>query len=216
MKLQTVALAAATVVLCAQSARAAEFEIAPLNADTAEPVDSSKKEDNRPRVGVYGAAGLPSPLSVGALIMIDRRFLLGGEYGFLPVSQVAGVDVTYRSFAGDARWFPFRGGPFFIGVRAGRQHFAGSKTVTVSGYGSATAPPAADSWFINPRLGLFKMWDSGFFLGADIGVKVPIGHSSTEQTPYGVAMPETVTAIRDTLSAKVIPTFTMLQLGFAL
>lgn len=216
MQLHTAALAAATAVLCAGVAGAAEYEVAPLATDTVEVSESPKTRDNRPRVGVYGAAGFPSPLSLGALVMIDRRFLLGGEYGFLPVSQIAGVDVTYRSFAADARWFPFRGGPLFLGVRAGRQHLSGSKTVTVSGYGSATGTTTADSWFLNPRIGLFKMWDSGFFIGADVGLKVPIGHSHTEQVPYGLPMPEAITTIRDTMSAKVIPTITLLQLGIAL
>jgi hypothetical protein len=222
MKLQAVAFVAATVIICAQSARASEYEVAPLTpvasppADTVESKEPTTQTNNgRPRIGVYGAAGFPSPLSVGALMMIDQRVLLGAEYGFLPVSQIAGIDVTYRSFAADARLFPFRGGPFFIGLRAGRQHLSGSKTVTVRGYGSATGSTTADSWFLNPRLGLFKMWDSGIFVGADVGLKIPISHTFTENVPYGLPLPSEVTTVRDTMSAKVIPTVTLLQLGIA-
>ncbi|MBI2395836.1 MAG: hypothetical protein HYV09_40100 [Deltaproteobacteria bacterium] len=212
MKLQTVALAAATIVTFASSSHAAET---PSNVDEAPTVAPSSQKTSRPRVGLFGAAGFPSPVSVGALVTIDQRFLFGVEYGFLPIAQIAGVDVTYRSWSADARWFPFRGGPFFVGVRAGRQHLAGSKTVTVSGWGSATGSTTADSWYVNPRLGLFRMWDSGFFVGADVGLKLPLGHSYAESVPYGQAMPEGVTAVRDTMSAKVIPTVTLAQLGFA-
>lgn len=212
MKLQSVALAAATIVVTAPSL-AAEHGVSHVDeAPTAAP---SGQKPSRPRIGLYGSAGFPSPISVGALVAIDQRFLLGAEYGFLPVSQLAGFDVVHRSWSADARWFPFRGGPFFVGVRAGRQHLAASKTVTVSGWGSATGSTTADSWYVNPRLGLFRMWDSGFFVGADVGLKVPLGHSSTESVPYGQPMPEEVTKVRDTLSARVIPTITLAQLGFA-
>ena len=212
---QTVALVAATVVVCAGSAVAAEYERAPLTTDTGEHQEPAPPSTStRPRIGVYGAAGFPSPLSVGALISIDRRFVLGAEYGFLPVSQIAGVDLTYRSISADARWFPFQGGPLFLGLRAGRQHLSGSKTVSAYGY-TATGSTTADAWFLNPRIGLFKMWDSGIFVGADVGLKVPLGHTFTESVPYGQPMPDEIVTIRETMSAKVIPTITLLQLGLA-
>jgi len=218
MKLQSVALAAATVVVCARGARASEYEVAPLTvaADKVEKNEAAKgKQENPIRVGAYAAAGFPSPLSVGAMIMIDRRVSLGAEYGFLPVSQVMGLDVTYRSISADARWFPFREAPLFLGLRAGRQSFTASKTVTVSGYGSYTGSTASESWYLNPRIGLFRMWDSGIFVGADVGLKIPIAHSETSEMPYGHPLPETIASVRDFLATKTIPTVTLLQLGVA-
>lgn len=59
------------------------------------------------------------------------------------------------------------------------------------------------------------MWDSGIFVGADVGLKIPIAHSESSQMPYGQPLPETNVGVRDFFATKTTPTVTLLQLGVA-
>lgn len=62
-------------------------------------------------------AGAPRPLSVGALVMMERMVALGLEYSALPSVNVSNVQLSVWSVAGSVRVFPC-GGAFFIGARA--------------------------------------------------------------------------------------------------
>lgn len=170
------------------------------------------KKSDPVHVGAYAAAGFPSPLSIGAMLWFEKTLSVGAEYGFYPGSKIGSIDVTYRSFAGDMRFFPLQS-PFFFGVRVGRQHVAGSTTISVPPYGAGTATTEADTWYVNPRVGFLWTTSFGLTVGMDAGLRIPTSHTSRNNLPNGVEMPAAVTNVTDVLAAKTIPTVTLLQLG---
>src|SRR4051812_23739176 len=53
------------------------------------------------RLGALAGVGFPRPLTIEALIGLERALALGLEYGFMPPSTIGGVDMTLSSVAAD-------------------------------------------------------------------------------------------------------------------
>src|SRR4029077_209389 len=141
--------------------------------------NAPKRESVRPlRIGAIGGGGFPRPLAIEGMVLLRDAVALGAEYGVLPNLTVDGVHTSLWSLAGDVRYFPFHG-PFFVGVRAGRQHIGVDTTVTVAPYGSSSESLSIDSWFVNPRLGLLWTSGAGLALGMEAGFQVPVATDST-------------------------------------
>jgi hypothetical protein len=69
--------------------------------------------------------------------------------------------------------------------------------------------------FLNPRLGF--LWNIGpMALGLDAGVQLPIGVTTAENLPAGIAAPQTALDIRHTLAEQALPTVDLLRLGLVL
>jgi hypothetical protein len=165
------------------------------------------------RVGVIAGLGFPRPLAVEAIGEVSEVVALGVEYGALPKITVAGVDADLWSLAGDVRVFPFRG-PFFLGLRAGRQHVGATTSVAIMSFGSATEVLGLDSWFLNPRVGFLWTTREGLTLGVEAGVQFPLSPSVSSTLPLSLypAAQRTV----DALGSSVIPTVDLLRIGLLL
>src|SRR5438128_2668827 len=87
----------------------------PARIATPEADNGRSTSDDHVRVGALGGVGFPRPLMIEGVIGIERALAVGVEYGFMPQSSIADVDMTLWSLAGTARVFPFRG-PFFLGL----------------------------------------------------------------------------------------------------
>jgi hypothetical protein len=159
------------------------------------------------RVGVIGGLGFPRPLAVEVVA-------LGVEYGALPSVTVSGVDATLWSLAGDVRVFPFHGSPFFLGLRAGRQHVSATTTVSLMSFGSATEVLDLDSWFLNPRVGFLWTMQGGFTLGVEAGVQIPLSPSVSSTLPLSLYPSAQRTA--DAFGSSVIPTVDLVRIGLLL
>lgn len=200
-----------SLLVCATS-----LTVLALAAGTAHAEKADGGDRERPvAVGVLGGVGFPRPLSVEGVVRIDRRVLLGAEYGFLPPSQLGGVEASLWSAAGDARLFPFRGA-FFVGVRGGRQHVRAATAITVPTVGESTEAIEVGSWFVNPRLGFLWTWRSGFALGVDAGVHVPVSSSTSTTLPPEAQGDPRVTFASRALGKTVLPTLDLLRVGLVL
>jgi hypothetical protein len=188
------------------------------------PKEGEKSEPTKPAkaaplgFGVLGGVGFPRPLSVEGLIKIDGMVLLGAEYSALPDSTFATVHVSLWAVAADARFFPGRG-PFFVGLRAGRQHFTAGGSLTISGVGSYSGSysgsESADTTFLNPQLGF--LWSLGpLAFGIDAGVQIPLSTSTSVSMPGGVPMPQAVLDVSRIVGSDVLPTIDLLRLGIVL
>lgn len=176
--------------------------------------ESTAEQNAEPKVrlGVMGSVGFPRPIGVEALMRVDRVLALGVEYSVLPTTSVSGVSVNAHAIAADARFFP-AGGPFFVGLRAGRQHIGADASLTVMSQtysGSITH----DSTFLNPRVGFLWTWRSGLSIGLDAGLQIPLGANDTTNVPNGVTVPSGVDTALNLLGRKTVPTVSLLQLGF--
>jgi hypothetical protein len=193
--------------------------LAPIPAAEAAIKDQAPKEGEeaeRPvHFGAIAGVGFPRPLAIEGAITVKRYFLVGGEYSMLPKISVSGVDTMMWALAADARVFPF-GGAFFIGVRGGRQHATARATATVANLGSLTESIDVDTWFVNPRIGFAWTWSSGFTLGVDVGVQIPVKSQVTTSLPDAAMADSRVTTTTDLLGKKVLPTVDLLRVGFLL
>ena len=180
----------------------------PSRAEEAPRPDAVKKwsRTDHVRVGALAAVGFPSPLGAEALVAIERYVAVGAAYGFSPDVGISGVTVSLWSAAGDVRAFPFRN-PFFLGLRLGYQHLG----ATDAAYAQSMN---VDTWFANPRVGALWTFKSGFSIGFDAGVELPMT-SSVSGSSQAMAIPA-LTSAAATLGKTVLPTIDLLQMGFLL
>lgn len=177
--------------------------------------DETSHEPEHVRIGALASAGFPRPLSLEAMVKLERVLAFGAEYGVLPAVSIGGVTTTASAFAADLRIFPFRNA-FFLGARAGHQHLGASTIIAVPSYGSLAESIDVDAWFVNPRIGFLWTWRSGVSVGVDAGVQLPVSATTSSTIPPGV---QGVGAIVDTTNALgrgVLPTVNLLSVGLLL
>jgi hypothetical protein len=211
MKFVAVALLVACV-LCALPPDACATEDAPAPSATGKSEREANANSSAVHVGVLGGIGFPRPLTVEALVDIDRILAIGGEYGFLPKTTISSVELGCWAASADARLFPFRSG-FFIGVRGGYQHLDASATVTV-GSQSRSGSIAMETLFVNPRIGFLWMGRPGLAIGFEVGVQIPVSTSVSTALPAEVAALDTnIKSTAETLGRTPLPTIDLLRLG---
>lgn len=170
------------------------------------------------RVGPLVGLSYPRPLALGGMIKIRRVVAIGAEYGFLPRATLGSTSVAFQGIAADLRVFPFKNA-FFVGVRGGRQWLDASTTLSAAQLGAVTETAAASTWFVNPRIGVLKTWDSGITVGVDAGVQVPIAPTYERSGPAAAAglstgMDEAMLTVAKALGNQTIPTIDLLRVGF--
>ncbi len=192
----------------------------------ASPADAPRDEPERPaqaqgplgpfRVGALGGVSLPRPLSVEGLVTYGDRVGVGLEYGVLPAITVSGVHATLDAVTVDLRAFPLGlRKALFVSLGVGHQRFDATTTVALPmGLGSLPEEVTADTWFVQPRVGFLWRWESGLSLGIDGGVQVPVASSFTSTVPSQLAVSRTVTDWSHVIGKDVLPTLTLLQLGY--
>lgn len=178
-----------------------------------EPREKRSRTDHF-RIGVLGGLGFPRPLAIEGMVKIEKTLGLGLEYSALPTLSVSGVDTSFHALAADARIFPFQG-PFFIGVRAGRQHLAGTGTVSANGL-SAQGSMSVDTTFVNPRIGFLWTFEPGISVGIDAGAQIPVSSNVSSSLPEGTVVSDEALRIARTFGTSVIPTVDLIRVGFLL
>lgn len=167
------------------------------------------------RLGVVGGIGFPRPLMLEGLLKIERVVGLGIEYSLLPKLGLGGVETTFWALAADLRVFPFQNG-FFVGLRGGYQRIAATTTIGIAGLGSFTESATGESVFLNPRIGFLWTWKSGFTIGIDAGVQLPVSASVTSTIPSGLVaeLDSGIQKVANTLGHEPTPTVDLLRVGF--
>jgi hypothetical protein len=177
-----------------------------------QPVSLPPPPGDKPvRIGVLGGIGFPDPFSLEALVKVRGLVSVGAEGGFLPSVTLPSVSVSMWSVSADLRVYPFHRA-FFLGLRGGYQHLAASTTVVVPPYGSANEALTMNSGYLNPRLGFLWTLHSGFTVGIDAGVQVPVVRSFSTTLPEQVAILVRDNTLVKTLNG-VLPTADLLRLG---
>jgi hypothetical protein len=179
------------------------------------------KRTDHVRFGALVSAGFPRPLAIEGIVKIERLVALGLEYSTLPGATMSDVHFGASALAGSARVFPLRG-PFFLGLRAGRQHV--SADAAVSGYGyTIPITLAVDTIFLNPQVGFLWTWDPGVTIGIDAGLQIPLS-SEVSSTLASSSMPSavqqavspiqrTMENVAGALGQTVLPTIDLVKVG---
>jgi hypothetical protein len=220
MMLGAAALAGAVSVLSlplSAHAEAAEDKSSSPSSSADQPSRERPNDDRDPlRLGAVAGIGFPHPLAVEGLVKIDRVLALGVEYSFMPTATFGRVESSAWALAADARVFPFRNG-FFLGVRGGRQVLTAQTTITVGGLGSFPESARAEAWFVNPRVGFLWTWRSGFTVGIDAGVQLPLHATLTTTLPSQLAgspIDQMIASVTNAFGNGVTPTVDLLRVGF--
>ena len=173
------------------------------------------------QVGALVGVSFPRPLSVEGIVKFERTLAFGLEYSTLPQVTVSNVQLGCWAAAGSARVFPFRG-PFFVGLRAGRQHLMADAAVAAYGY-SVPANITVDTTFLNPQIGFLWTWSPGISLGIDAGLQIPLSSqsSSTLQTsvptlaqPFVTSAQQTAENLAKAVGQTTLPTLDLIRIGF--
>jgi hypothetical protein len=165
--------------------------------------------------------GLTRPFSIGLEGKYRDRAGAAFFYGFLPELKLSGVSVKYSSWDARVRWYVFRGS-FFAGLGYGKQNLEASKTETIQAQ-SVTGNLKMDTSYIIPHVGWHWVWTSGFFMGMDLGIQLPISRSQTFSSTAPAALQ--ASAEYRSLESKVndeankigkipLPLLTLLKVGF--
>ncbi len=135
------------------------------------------------QIGVtLGVISIPRPVNVQLIIKGWDLVGIGVSYSALPsfiadaILSIAGVhnaSAHSSAWEADLRLFILRGA-FFLGSSLGTQ----SLTATATSNG-VTAQGDLTTFYITPRLGWLWIWDSGFLLGTDFGVQIPVSNTLT-------------------------------------
>ena len=233
---QRAAFAGACVCVCAfwnssSAAQSSSLQPGLLNLSPESPTrdtagsdtnrESEKSRADHLRIGALVSAGFPRPLSVEGIVKLERYVALGLEYSTLPSITVSDVHVACWAIAGSARVFPLRG-PFFVGLRAGRQHLNAEATLSAYGY-SAPLALGVDTTFLNPQVGFLWTWDPGFSIGIDAGLQIPLSSSSASSFT-STSMPsvvqqavspiqQTMEDVAKTVGQTTLPTVDLIRIG---
>lgn len=159
---------------------------------------------------------LPTP-GVG----VEAKFLgnlLGAsfDYGLIPDITVSDVTVGMHAWNVGAKIYPFRGS-FFVGALYGNRSFTGSKTDTSTGTPLKAAVDVS-STYVAPELGWRWVWNSGFFMGMDLGWQFVTSSKVTLTAPAGISQ-GTVDDVQkkgNDIGKAGLPVIGLLQVGFFL
>jgi hypothetical protein len=173
------------------------------------------------QVGALLGVSFPRPLSVEGIIKLEKLAALGIDYSSLPQIGVSGVQLTSWAVAGSGRVFPFRG-PFFVGLRAGRQHLTADATVTAYGY-AVPLELSVDTTFLNPQLGFLWTWNPGITLGVDAGLQIPLSSQAQSSVqapvpaaaqPYVSPTQQNLESVAKAVGQTTLPTLDLIRVGF--
>jgi hypothetical protein len=145
------------------------------------------------QIGPVVGAGLPSLLNFGVAIKLTHYVGAGINIGIIPtlkISYYGQATLAYQEYDVYARVYPF-GGAFFLGTGLGYEAVQGTLATTVDltpyqqGLPAGLLPNSVDyasqgsvkTLVLTPQIGLFHTFRSGFSLGFDVGLQVPIAPS---------------------------------------
>lgn len=137
------------------------------------------------------------------------------DLGYLPMTSVGGqgnAKIGFTNISATGRVFPFAGS-FFLGAALGSRSFTAEASDAATG---VKAKAEVSSVYLAPEVGWRWIWESGFFLGVDLGWQFVVSHTLTLTTPVGSA-PQDIQDVQDA-SDKVgkagLPIVGLLQLGW--
>lgn len=177
--------------------------------------------------------GVPHPINFALDAKIGRKFsggITGGYFGFTYKGSEDPIRLTLPNYELRARWHAF-GGACFLGGAIG-YHSAtatASKKITASGVAVQTeAKLTIKGVYVTPHAGWMWIWESGFSLGLEIGLQVPVSPSSAfavtydrldlqdavEATTEFKTLKKNVDDLGKTASKIPLPLLTLLRIGW--
>ena len=135
-----------------------------------------------PTFGPSLLVGFPHPINLSVDKRVTDKYSAGIAAGALSLTlQSSGIKVSVSNFEVRGRWHPFSGS-FILGGILGYQHLVGSGSTSILVLNAnvpTTVNLIVNSLFFTPHLGWFWTWSSGFTLGFELGLQIPLSPKST-------------------------------------
>ncbi len=135
------------------------------------------------RIGPVFGVGLPAFFSFGGAIKLTKYFGAGINYGIVPTIQFSyygDATVRYQGVDIYGHIHPFGGG-FFLGAAIGYAHVRGTYEETFNVPTQGPFPYESEATMqtlvLTPELGYFYTFKSGFTLGIESGLQIPVAPS---------------------------------------
>jgi hypothetical protein len=145
------------------------------------------------RIGPVLSGGLPSLVGVGGMIKLTRYFGAGVNVGLIPEVQFTyygEATVSYQEYMAYGHLHVLGGG-FFLGAQIGYAHVSGTyeQRVDISPFARQfpelglpaeldyTSRGSVQTLVLTPEMGYFHTFGSGFSVGVDGGLQIPIAPS---------------------------------------
>ncbi len=163
------------------------------------------------------SVAFPHP-SIGLEVKLDNLVGASFDYGLIPDISFKNFTLGIKGWHLAGRLYPFRGA-FFAGVALGRRTFTGSGTVTV-GPGTETATLTEDATYLAPEIGWRWVWQSGLFLGVEIGWEFTLSHTRETSPNFATLQsqqPDTynnIISTSDDIHRIGLPHLGFLQVGY--
>jgi hypothetical protein len=159
---------------------------------------------------------VPAP-GFGVEAKFQNVFGLSLDFNFIPTTTIEDVSARYGDVSLGAKWYPWRGA-FFLGAALGRRTFEASAEddTTVPGR-TLEASAEVSSTYLAPGLGWRWVWQSGFFMGMDLGWQIILSSDTTLDIPSEIASTSDAQDVRDAsddLGELGFPIVGLLQLGW--
>jgi hypothetical protein len=136
------------------------------------------------------------------------------DFGWVPPVTVSNARASWTDLSLGARWYPFASA-FYVGARGGQRGFKATAKDTTAG-SNLEAKATVTGTYLAPELGWRFSWQSGFFMGIELGYQFILSHTETLDVPGGID-PKTqadVSDAADVIGKTGLPVLTLLQLGY--
>ena len=144
--------------------------------------------------------------------LLGNSLGLAFDLGFVPPTTISNAKVSWTDWSLAARYYPWAA-RFYVGAALGSRSFTAKATDDVTGL---EAKADVTSRYVAPEIGWKFVWESGFFLGIDLGYQIILSKKTTFDIPGGIdpGKSQDVTDASDDLGKIGLPILTLVQLGY--
>lgn len=161
---------------------------------------------NLPTLGGIG-------IEVKALNLVGASF----DYGLIPDITVSNVTAGMTNWSVGAKVYPFRGS-FFLGAAYGNRTFHGTVVDNSTGTNLSGRVDVSSS-YLAPEIGWRWVWNSGFYMGMDLGWQFVLSDTVTKSANFNLLDPakqKDLNDATDKVGTAGLPIIGLLQVGFFL
>jgi hypothetical protein len=144
--------------------------------------------------------------------LLQNRLGLSFDYDLLPGVDVGDVEVGYTDWNVAAKWYPWQRS-FFVGAAFGSRSFGASAKDSLTGF---EAKAEVSTAYFAPEIGWRWVWNSGFFMGMDLGYQIVLSSDVTLKAGDASLDEESqdVQDAADDLGKIGFPIVSLLQVGY--
>ena len=158
---------------------------------------------------------LPTLGGVGFEAKALNLFGASFDYGLVPDIKLSNVAAGMTNWTVGAKVYPFRGS-FFLGAAYGNRSFHATVNDTTNNLNGRVD---VSSNYIAPEVGWRWVWDSGFYMGMDLGWQFVTSNTVAKSANFSQLDPskqKNINDATDKIGTAGLPVLALMQVGFFL